>query len=481
LDARGRRPPTWSYRLGVELSPDYSSEKHSPWQPVRYQLEQPLVKPQSRPIVVGAGPAGLFAALRLCSYGLPPLILERGKPIEERARDVATYWRTGTPDPESNIQFGEGGAGAFSDGKLTSRSKDFRKQWVLEKLVEAGGPASILFDSRPHLGTDKLRTIVANLRKMLISLGAEFSFGQRVEGLLTEEATVVGVTTAAGEFRGGPVFLATGHSARDVYELLAKSAVELAAKDFAVGLRVETSQKEVNLQQYGQWTDLQGLPPAEFSLTRKAPDGRGVFSFCMCPGGVVIPSGVEGDGLVINGMSGSRRSSRFANSALVVQVRPGDFGADPLKGLAFQRDYEKRAFALAGPRGVPASTVKGFVTGTPATPPESNCPWPLVTRELGECLPDFVAAALRKTMPGLIKMLPPLATATLMGVETRTSSPVRITRGAQMEAISTPGLYPVGEGAGYAGGIISCAVDGAKSADGYAKSLGGDVRRLEES
>lgn len=470
LDARGVRPPRYVVTLGAVVDGKPGGDL-KPWidegaDPV------PAVLPfRPRPIVVGAGPAGLFAAMRLAALGVTPIVVERGKPVEERRRDIRSYLRTGNPDPDSNIQFGEGGAGAFSDGKLTSRSKDPRKHWVLKKLAEAGAPGDILFDNRPHLGTDRLGTIVANIRRKLLSLGVEYRFGLKATGLLSQGGRLAGVETTSGNLTGDAVFLAVGHSAPDVYSFLDRCGVSLSAKGFAVGLRIEADQEALDRDRFGRHAGMPGLGAAEFALARRAGDGRGVYSFCMCPGGVVIPSGTEPGGLVVNGMSGSKRSSPFANSAIVVEVKPSDFGEGAMMGLRFRRDIERAAFALAGPRAVPASTVRAFISGGVGVPGRSNCPWPLVPADLARALPGFVAEGLRQTLPGMAAEITPLGEGTLIGVETRTSSPVRIDRGLDMQSLSTPGLYPVGEGAGYAGGIMSSAIDGVRAADAYVETL----------
>jgi uncharacterized FAD-dependent dehydrogenase len=486
LDARGNRPPRYEHTAAVRLSPETmlgSAVKATPWQPRRYKLQPPKRESATRPIVVGAGPAGLFATLRLAEYGFKPLIVERGKPVQTRVRDVASYWRRGELNPESNVQFGEGGAGSYSDGKLTSRSKDFRKNWVLEQLVAAGADKSILFDAHPHLGTDRLRSIVAGIRHRLEAQGASYRFETRVDSLLLRDELAAGVVTGEEELGGGPVFLATGHSARGLAKTLADQGVAVTAKGFALGFRVELPQREVDRRQYGQWADDPALPPAEFALNVKTRHGRGVYSFCMCPGGTVIPAASEPDGLVVNGMSGSKRSWRLANAALVAQTQPEDFGNDPWQGVALQRELEAQAQTLAGPRAVPAQWLSGFMNkggkGRRETPlPSSSCPWPLVERELADCLPPFAVTALRDALPEMMRKLPALSQGVLIGVETRTSSPFRIDRSETMESVTLPGLYPIGEGGGYAGGIISSAIDGARAVDAWVATLGGSVEEL---
>jgi len=328
-------------------------------------------------------------------------------------------------------------------------------------------------DARPHLGTDRLRTVLRGLRRRLVEAGAELRFRTRVEGLLVEEGRVAGVVTTAGVARGAAVFLATGHGARDLLASLAAQGVAVEAKGFAVGLRVEVEQEALDRCQYGRWAGHPRLPPAEFVVKARGA-GRDVYSFCMCPGGTVIPAGTEPDGLVVNGMSGSRRSGRWANAALVAAVEPADWGGGPLQGIEWQRRWEREAHRLAGPGRVPAQRVVDFVRGVPSrTLPRSSCPWEPVPVSLDRCLPGPVARALREALPGLIRQVPALARGTLVGVETRTSSPVRIRRDASFQAESLPGLYPIGEGAGHAGGIVSAAVDVARAADAWVKGLQG--------
>ncbi|MBE0617862.1 MAG: hypothetical protein IH608_08055, partial [Proteobacteria bacterium] len=481
LDARGRREPRWVFRVGLELAPGTpvpSLPAVAPW-PLESSSPVPSWKlPAGRPIVVGTGPAGLFAALRLVAHGLRPVILERGDPVDQRIRAVARYWRAGELDPESNVQFGEGGAGTFSDGKLTYRGKDGRKAWVFTTLVGAGAPEEILFDAHPHLGTDRVRGLLRALRSRLEASGAEVRFRARAERLILEGGRVTGVATPGGEFRGEAVFLAPGHSARDLTAALASQGVPLEPKGFAVGVRVEVPQEQIDRNQYGLWCGHPSLPAAEFSVKARVPDGRDVYSFCMCPGGVVIPAGSEAGGLVVNGMSASGRTGRWANAALVVGVGPRDVGTGPLAGHAFQREWEERAAAVGGGRGMPAQRVVDFLAGHASRSlPRSSCPWPTVPADLGGCLPPFVAGALRDALPALLRQLGPLEGGWLLGVETRTSSPVRLVRGDDLQTPGFPGLYPIGEGAGYAGGIVSAAVDGARAADAFASRWAGGVGR----
>ncbi|HSH68942.1 MAG TPA: hypothetical protein VK997_03410 [Deferrisomatales bacterium] len=475
LDARGRRKPCWEYRIGLELAAGQGEAAPGgaqPWPPAP-PLPVPLrVRVKSRPLVVGGGPAGLFAALRLCAHGVPPLVLERGDPVEQRVRRVAAYWRRGEFDPESNVQFGEGGAGAFSDGKLTYRGKDPRRGWLLDQLVALGAPPETRFDARAHLGTDRLRRLLVGLRRNLLAAGCAIRFRTRVDELVLEEGRVAGVRVGGAPVLGTPVFLAPGHSARDFVAALVGQGTTATAKGFALGVRVELPQAAVARQQFGSWAGEPSLPAAEFAVRARAGEGRDVYSFCMCPGGVVIPAGSEADGLVLNGMSGAARGGASANAALVVGTEPEDWGGEPLGGYALQRHWEREARRLGGPRGVPGQRVADFLAGRPSRDlPASRCPWPPVPAPLDRCLPPFAAAALREALPKLIRQLPPLADGLLLGVETRTSSPVRLLRGTDFQSVSTPGLYPLGEGAGYAGGIVSSALDGIAAADAWVASL----------
>ncbi len=465
LDARGQRPPVHVCTLGVELAEGVETAGLKPWTGRHPDPAPSPALASVRPIVVGAGPAGLFAALRLAAHGMKPVILERGKPVEERAVDVARYFRTGVPERDSNIQFGEGGAGTYSDGKLTCRSKDPMKDWVLARFVKAGAPPETAYDARAHLGTDRLRGIVSCIRTSLTERGASYRFGTRVTGLILSGGRVTGVETDKGPLAGDAVFLAVGHSAVDSFEFFRAASVSLSAKGFAVGLRIEADQESIDRDRYGKWAGSHGLGAASFALTGRDGHGRGVYSFCMCPGGVVIPAATEPEGLVVNGMSGSKRSSRYANAAIVAEVRASDFDCDPWKGIALRRRHEAAAMELAGPRAVPAQKVADYLEGRVGPPGKSNCPWPLKAADLSGCLPEYVHGALREVLPVMIRELPPLGSGRLLGVETRTSSPVRIDRGEDMQSVSHAGLYPIGEGAGYAGGIMSSAIDGAKAAD----------------
>jgi uncharacterized protein len=473
LDARDKSRIHWVYTLQViaademEILARFRDDPH-----VRAALDtnEPIQPPSltraQRPVVIGAGPAGLFAAQMLAEAGVPPIVLERGKPVERRNDDVAQLFKAGLLDPESNICFGEGGAGAYSDGKLNTRGNDPLIRYVYQTFIELGAPGNILHDAQPHLGSDKLPEYVVAFRHRLEDLGVEFRFETKVEDVVIEDGALRGLVLAGGEHLATDlVFLAIGHSASDLVGALAASGVTVEAKPFAVGVRVEHPQRFIDEQQYGRATGHPGLPPATYRLTHKGPGGRGVYSFCMCPGGVILPSGTEPDTVVVNGGSNSARSGPRANSALVVSVGPADFGEGPLDGLAFRRRLE-RAAAIAGPCVAPAQSVPDFLNGELGAhlPPTSYGPG-VAPADLRAILPEFVSRALADALVVWDRRLRGFASgrAVLIGVETRTSSPWRIVRGEDFHAVGVRGLVPVGEGAGYAGGIASSAVDAVKA------------------
>ena len=439
----------------------------------------PVRENARKPLVVGMGPAGLFAALTLARAGLKPVVVERGKPVDQRERDVAAFWNGGPFDPDSNVQFGEGGAGTFSDGKLNSGIKDARCRRVLEEMQRAGAPASILWQARPHVGTDHLKALVKNLREQIIALGGDVRFRTRLTGLEIRDGRVIGAVLQGPE--GGytlevdAMILAVGHSARDTFGMLAETGAAMSRKPFAIGARIEHRQDWINVAQYGPAAGHPALGAADYKLAVHLPGGRSAYTFCMCPGGQVVAAASEAGGVVVNGMSLYARDGENANSALLVNVLPEDFGGDdPLAGVRFQQKWERAAFeAGGGDYHAPAQRVGDFLARRPSEGPGRVTPsyrpgvrW----GSIDGCLPDFVTEAMREALPLLERKLKGFAhpDAVLTGVETRSSSPVRIERNADCVS-SIAGLYPCGEGAGYAGGIMSAAVDGIRCAEAVMK------------
>lgn len=452
-----------------------------------------------RPVVVGFGPCGMFAALLLAQMGFKPIVLERGKTVRQRTRDTWGLWRKNVLNPESNVQFGEGGAGTFSDGKLYSQIKDPRHlgRKVMNEFVKAGAPADILFEAHPHIGTFKLVKVVENMRAQIVALGGEIRFEQRVTDVLIEDGpegkqlrglTVLDQATGQShEMRADQVVMALGHSSRDTFAMLYARGVYIEAKPFSIGFRVEHPQGIIDRARWGRHAGHPSLGAAEYKLVHHASNGRSVYSFCMCPGGTVVAATSEPGRVVTNGMSQYSRNERNANAGIVVGIDPRDYpgfeAGDALAGIALQRRLESHAFVLGGgDYRAPGQLVGDFLAGRPSTALGSITPSykPGVTLgDLSSALPDYAIAAMREAFPVFGKKIKGFDThdAVLTGVETRTSSPIRISRGDDLQSINVRGLYPAGEGASYAGGILSAGVDGIKVAEALARNVLLDAER----
>ncbi len=476
IDARDKQNIKLVYSVAFVVEQG-AKKLHLPKELKLYPEETPLTLKQGkvlqkdRPIVIGAGPAGLFCAYFLAEYGFRPIVFERGSCVEKRAKEVKLFFETGQLSPSSNIQFGEGGAGTFSDGKLVTRINDRRCDEVLKIFHRFGAPDEILYEAKPHIGTDKLQQIVKNMRLHMMEKGAEFHFNTAVKEFRISNGQIQGVQTENGElYESDLVILAIGHSARDVYEYFAKNHIAMEKKPFSVGFRIEHKQEFLNRTQYGTFWNHPQLKAADYQLSYR--DGeRGCYSFCMCPGGTVVASQSEFNTVVTNGMSEYRRDGENCNSAIVASVLPGDLEQDILAGVHFQRLLEQRAFSIGGrDYSAPVQLAKDFLRHQNSTRFLDVKPtYPIGTTfaQLHEIFPAFVREMLEKGLASFDRKIPEFSTqnGVLTGVETRTSAPLRILRSPDtLESLSVKGLYPTGEGAGYAGGITSAAVDGIRVA-----------------
>lgn len=488
VDARRPGPVSFIYTLDVELTDESAALQQlkrnhkvsiSPDTGYRFVAKAPDDL-ALRPVVIGTGPCGLFAGLTLAQMGFRPILLERGQAVRQRTKDTFGLWRTGRLDPESNVQFGEGGAGTFSDGKLYSQIKDPRHHGrkVLGEFVAAGAPPEIMYVSKPHIGTFKLVGIVERMRATIESLGGEVRFQNKVTDIEIAHGRVCGVVLAdGGRIAADHVVLALGHSARDTFEMLHRRGVAIEPKPFSIGFRIEHPQSFVDRCRLGDSAGHPLLGAADYKLVHHCKDGRSVYSFCMCPGGTVVAATSEVGRVVTNGMSQYSRNERNANAGIVVGVSPADYPGGPLAGIVFQRHWESRAFEVGGGTyEAPGQLVGDFLAGRPSTAFGSVLPSYTPGVRLGDlssCLPDYAIRAIRQAIPAMDRQMKGFAMpdAVLTGVETRTSSPIRITRNAEYQSISTPGLFPAGEGAGYAGGILSAGVDGIKAAEAVAMSI----------
>lgn len=489
LDARQKNNIWFIYQVICDVKNDSEVLRHSDKDCSIYledesdELQYGEKTLESRPVVVGFGPAGMFSALTLAKAGFKPIVIEKGSDIVKRTKDVEDFWRTGNLDINSNVQFGEGGAGTFSDGKLTTRIKDKRVEKVIQGFIKAGAPDEIAYLQKPHVGTDLLKGVVKNIRETIIDLGGEVRFNTSLKDIRIEKGELKSIiveetgSLTAYELKTNDLILCLGHSARDTYRMLYDRGVAMEAKSFAVGFRIEHNQKELDKVQYGKYSEHPKLRSSEYTLAHKLSKTRGVYTFCMCPGGRVVNASSEEGLLCVNGMSYHARNMENANSAIVVSVTPEDYGSLPLDGVEFQRSYEKAAYAMGGGNfTAPILSSQGFIDGkldniegingvskvtvTPEIKPSGRI------SPIYDIYPGFITEGIREGLSEFGKRIKGFDTDGVMtGVETRTSSPLRILRGSSLSSINVSGIYPAGEGAGYAGGIVSSAVDGIKVAE----------------
>jgi uncharacterized FAD-dependent dehydrogenase len=495
-DARNKQAIAFIYSLDVEVADEAALLQRFARDPdvrlapdMAYRFVAHAPAQFQRPLVIGAGPCGLFAALVLAQMGFKPIILERGKVVRERTKDTWGLWRRGVLNPESNVQFGEGGAGTFSDGKLYSQIKDPRHlgRKVLEEFVNAGAPPEILSEAHPHIGTFRLVTMVEAMRETIQGLGGEYRFQSKVTDLLIENGAIQGVRLESGEeILSGHVVMAVGHSARDMFRILLARGVALEAKPFSIGFRIEHPQSLIDKARFGR--SVKELGAADYKLVHHARNGRSIYSFCMCPGGTVVAATSEEQRVVTNGMSQYSRAERNANAGIVVGINPEDYApydkgvpgeTGVLAGVALQRHWESHAFVAGGSDyRAPGQRVGDFLAGRASTGLGAVAPSyrpGVLPTDLSSCLPDYAITAIREAIPAFGRQIAgyDMDDAVLTGVETRTSCPIRVPRGEDFQSPNTRGLFPAGEGAGYAGGILSAGVDGIKVAEAVARAMVG--------
>ncbi len=480
LDARKKEEIYYCYELDIETKKEQSILKKphsndiflSPEEEYQFKITG-TKKLEHRPVIVGSGPAGLFAAYLLAEHGYHPMIIERGEKVENRVQTVEHFWKTGTLNKESNVQFGEGGAGTFSDGKLNTLVKDssFRGKKVFETFISCGAPEEILYLQHPHIGTDLLRIVIKNMRKKILKMGGEFLYETKLTDILVQNGRLVEIEVNHGQrIPCCCLILAIGHSARDTFQMLYDRGLKMEAKAFAIGLRIEHPQAMINRSQYGENSKL--LPPASYKLTYTTEKGRGVYSFCMCPGGYVVNASSEEKHLAVNGMSNHGRDSENANSALVVTIGPKDFGSEPLAGIAYQRNLERKAYEM-GKGAIPIQLLEDFkskITSSKLGEVSPQIKGSFTFSDLNQLLPEEICDSIKEALPIFGKKIEGYDRwdAVFSGIESRTSSPVRIPRDENFLS-NIDGIYPIGEGAGYAGGITTAAIDGVKVAEAIAK------------